>query len=142
MSNYILTADGKLYHCDTSESELYHYGVPGMKWGQRKARPVSTGVRPRRGTSQQQMPSSASSKSQAQARKAKRKKALAIGAAVAGTALAAYGAYRVSKYVKNKRAEQAAAEAFRKMWEEAATSVNQEMVRSGKAVRASYSHYR
>ena len=38
MSNYILTADGKLYHCDTSESELYHYGVPGMKWGQRKLR--------------------------------------------------------------------------------------------------------
>ena len=142
MNNYILTADGKLYHYDTSESELYHYGVPGMKWGQRKARPVSTGVRPRRGTSQQQMSSSsASSKSQAQARKAKRKKALAIGAAVAGTALAAYGAYKVSKYVKNKRAEQAAAEAFRKMWEEAATSVNQEMVRSGKAVRASYTRY-
>ena len=37
MSNYILTASGQLYHCDASESELYHYGVPGMKWGQRKA---------------------------------------------------------------------------------------------------------
>lgn len=37
MSKYILTADGQLYHCDTSESELYHYGVTGMKWGHRKA---------------------------------------------------------------------------------------------------------
>ena len=37
LSNYILTSDGKLYHCDVSESELYHYGVPGMKWGVRRA---------------------------------------------------------------------------------------------------------
>ena len=32
-NNYILTPDGNF----VSESELYHYGVPGMKWGVRKA---------------------------------------------------------------------------------------------------------
>lgn len=32
-TNYYLTSDGKF----VSEDELYHYGVPGMKWGRRKA---------------------------------------------------------------------------------------------------------
>lgn len=38
MSEYILTADGQLYHADYYNEELYHYGVKGMKWGRRKAR--------------------------------------------------------------------------------------------------------
>lgn len=37
MTYHILTADGQLYHCDSAGDELYHYGVPGMKWGHRKA---------------------------------------------------------------------------------------------------------
>lgn len=42
------------------------------------------------------------------AKAARRKKALKVGAAVAGTALAAYGAYKVNQYVKTKNAEIAA----------------------------------
>ena len=33
-NNYILTSQGSFL----SEEELYHYGVPGMKWGHRKAK--------------------------------------------------------------------------------------------------------
>lgn len=48
------------------------------------------------------------------ARKEKLKKAAKVGAAVAGTALAAYGAYKVSKAISNKKQMQAAEAAVKK----------------------------
>ena len=96
MNYYIL--HGTFYAVPQRSDELYHYGVPGMKWGKRKARPVATGNvrRATNATPEQQA-------AQREARKAKAKKALKIGAAVAGTALAAYGGYKLAKYVQGKR---------------------------------------
>ena len=75
-----------------TENELYHFGVKGMKWGVRRNRSLSKGS-----------PKKASSnKSEAQARREKIKKAAIIGTAVVGTTLAAYGAYKASKYLKEK----------------------------------------
>ena len=104
--------------------ELMHYGVPGMKWGHRKARYYEvTGNRSRIGSKNNgQMNikirrsnsdiSNKNSKSQKteltqEQKTARRKKALKIGAAVAGTALAAYGTYKIAKYTQDKRQQAA-----------------------------------
>lgn len=96
MSYYI--ANGTFYAVPQRSDELYHYGVKGMKWGKRKAQPVAvTGTRRASNTTDAEMAA------RREARKAKAKKAVKIGAAVAGTALAAYGTYKLAKYMQGKR---------------------------------------
>jgi hypothetical protein len=111
--DYIIT------RCD-NVNELMHYGVPGMKWGHRKARYYETtgnGQRTSGGTSvgtnrsaRATKGSSTSSSTKTtkkqltpEQKAARRKKALKVGAAVAGTALAAYGTYKLAQHVSNKR---------------------------------------
>ena len=58
------------------------------------------------------------------ARKEKLKKAAKVGAAVAGTALAAYGVYKVSKAISNKKQMQAAEAAVKKSLADKNTLMN------------------
>lgn len=77
--------------------ELYHYGVKGMKWGKRKARYTSPTSRSGGKTQSKQTEDTPKKKGLSK----NTKRAIAIGAAAAGTALAAYGTYKASKYVKD-----------------------------------------
>ena len=61
---------------------------------------------------------------EAQARKEKLKKAAKVGAAVAGTALAAYGVYKVSKAISNKKQMKAAEAAVKKSLADKSALIN------------------
>ena len=88
-----------MYYSYTQTNELYHYGVKGMKWGVRNDyEPVG---RHRSRTPQDKVrkgriaAAKYTSKPKRRVNKERVKKAAKIGLAVAGTALATYGAYKM-----------------------------------------------
>ena len=96
--------------------ELYHYGVPGMKWGVRKVRETvgrfGQSARAAGGAfrskwastnpnASKRSNSSTSSRAKKEARNRKIKTGLKIGAAVAGAVLAVYGAKKLSEAYSN-----------------------------------------
>lgn len=93
------------YTVNGVEFELKHYGVKGMKWGRRKARPVAVNAGRRGGQTANDSPKAQAARKEARRQKAKR--AAKIGAAVVGTALAAYGTYKLAKHLQDKRSQAA-----------------------------------
>lgn len=100
METKTYTIDGRTYSVRCGSDRLQHHGVKGMKWGRRKARPQATGTGRR---SDQTTADSPEAQAAAKAaRKQKLKRAAKIGAAVVGTALAAYGAKKLHDVVRDK----------------------------------------
>ncbi len=74
--------------------ELYHYGVPGMRWGIRRGNRASS--------SSKKQSSEKNTESSESKKQTRGKTAIKIGAAAVGTALAVYGAKKVHDLVRDK----------------------------------------
>ena len=78
------------YNYTSSPDELYHHGVKGMKWGVRRAqRKAAREARNAELTPEQRK------------KRTNTKKGIAIGAAVVGTTMATFGAYKLHKAIEN-----------------------------------------
>ena len=88
------------YTVGGKEFELKHYGVRGMKWGRRKARPDPVGIGRRGRQADTDSPEARAAAKEVRRQKAKR--AMKIGAAVVAAGLAVYGAKKLNDVVRDK----------------------------------------
>lgn len=89
-----------MYEYDNQNDEyLIHHGIKGMKWGVRRYQ-KKDGTLTSQGKKQHGEDNSSESKKKVLTDR--KKKAIKVGAAVAGTALAVYGAYKIHEAVRDK----------------------------------------
>ena len=90
--------ESTIYTVNDIEFELRHFGVKGMKWGRRKARPVGVGRQGRQAVDNS--PEAQAARKEARRQKAKR--AAMIGGALVAAGLAAYGAKKLNDVIRDK----------------------------------------
>lgn len=141
----------RVIRTESNGDELYHYGVKGMKWGVRRSLQQlgykqarsgagQLGLKAAQGVAKKKKTSTGPSSSQTkkqltpEQKAAKRKKAIKIGAAVAGTALAAYGTYKLAEYMQQKRDSAALEKAANYVEKNFLTKVGENRYASGRTI--------
>lgn len=123
-------------------NEIYHFGIKGMKWGIRRYQNKDGTLTAAGKKRYDEDPSndtnrstkSNTSKKSTTSKKMNYKKAVKVGAAVVGTALAAYGTYKIAKFVQGKRSEEAMKKASKYINENFLNKVGESRFSNGKVI--------